>query len=123
MDYLVEGVRTAAGLIVRFDPAFWEIVLLTLAVSLAATVIAAAAGLPLAFLVVTKEFRGREAVVTIMNTLMALSLGSELGLDVAIATKGHEWEHADRIAAAGRPLIVSRWSSLFGCWHQVYVSR
>jgi tungstate transport system permease protein len=72
MGFLTEGIGTAARLIAGMDPDFWEIVLLTLSVSLVATVLAAAAGIPLAFLIATKDFRGREIIVTIVNTLMAL---------------------------------------------------
>lgn len=72
MEYLAEGLRAAAVLAAGFDPDFWEIVILTLGVSLAATLLAALAGFPLAFIIATKEFRGREAVVTLLNTLMSL---------------------------------------------------
>jgi tungstate transport system permease protein len=72
MDYIADGLKAAAGLIAGFDGAFWEVVLLTLTVSLVATTLAALAGFPLAFLLATREFRGREVVVTIINTFMAL---------------------------------------------------
>lgn len=41
------------------------------------------------------------------DTLMALRLGREFGLEVAVAVSSYEWEIAGRLADAGRPLIVS----------------
>ncbi len=42
-----------------------------------------------------------------LDTLTAHKLGREFGLDVAVATSSYEAEHAEALAAAGRPLIVS----------------
>ncbi len=72
MGYLYEGLASAFKLLFSLDPEFWGIVFLTLRVSLTATILAAAVGVPVAFAVVLKKFRGREALLTVVNSLMAL---------------------------------------------------
>jgi tungstate transport system permease protein len=72
MQFLLDGLRSALALILGFDHEFWEIVGLTLGVSLTATVLAAAVGFPVAAVVASRRFAGRELIVTVFNTLMAL---------------------------------------------------
>ncbi|MEE8229665.1 MAG: tungstate transporter permease, partial [candidate division NC10 bacterium] len=72
MDYLVEGLLQAGILIVTFNPEVYQITWLTIQVSLGATLLASAAGIPLAVLLVEGNFRGKESVITLINTLMAL---------------------------------------------------
>ncbi len=62
----------AFGLIVGLDPAFLTIVGLSLQVTLSAVTIAALIGLPLGALLGISRFRGRGALVVIINTLMGL---------------------------------------------------
>ena len=69
---ILEGLQHALSLILRFDPELTGIVFLSLTVSVLALAIASAIGLPLgAFLGLTR-FRGRGAVISIMNTFMGL---------------------------------------------------
>lgn len=72
MDYLLEGLLTAGMLIATFNPQVYQITWLTLKVSLGATMLASAAGIPLAVLLVEGNFSGKESVITLVNTLMAL---------------------------------------------------
>jgi tungstate transport system permease protein len=72
MDYLLEGLFRAGALITSFDPEVYQITWLTLQVSLGATLLASAAGVPLAVLLVEGKFPGKESVITLVNTLMAL---------------------------------------------------
>ncbi|MFQ5804622.1 MAG: ABC transporter permease [Candidatus Methylomirabilales bacterium] len=72
MDYLVEGLLQAGVLIFTFNPEVYQITFLTIQVSLGATLLASAAGIPLAVLLVEGNFRGKESVITLINTLMAL---------------------------------------------------
>jgi tungstate transport system permease protein len=72
MDYLVEGLLQAGFLVSTFNPEVYQITWLTLQVSLTATLLASAAGIPLAVLLVEGNFRGKESVITLTNTLMAL---------------------------------------------------
>jgi tungstate transport system permease protein len=54
------------------DPDLWGIVALSLKVSLAATLLACALGLPLGALVAMQPFRGRRAVIVALNALLGL---------------------------------------------------
>lgn len=72
MDYLVEGLLQAGIFIVTFNPEVYQITWLTLRVSLGATLLASVAGIPLAILLAEGNFRGKESVITLINTLMAL---------------------------------------------------
>lgn len=62
----------AFGLIVGFDPAFIGIVALSLQVTLTAVLCAAVIGLPLGALLGITRFRGRGAVIVVVNALMGL---------------------------------------------------
>lgn len=63
---------TAARLIAGFDGQLFEIVGLSLKVSLTAVALAGIAGLPLGSLLAIARFRGRRLIVVAINTLMAL---------------------------------------------------
>ena len=69
---LLESLRVAGVLIVSGGPELWEIAALSLRVSAAATGLAALAAFPLAALLALTPFRGRGAVVTVLNALMGL---------------------------------------------------
>jgi tungstate transport system permease protein len=62
----------AARLITGGDAGLWNIVVLSLEVSLAASLIACALGLPLGALVAVRPFVGRRAVVVMLNALLGL---------------------------------------------------
>jgi tungstate transport system permease protein len=63
---------TALHLVLSLDPALLEIVTLSLQVSLAAVLIAAALALPLGAALALWRFPGRGAVVVVLNALMGL---------------------------------------------------
>jgi tungstate transport system permease protein len=63
---------SALALVLGGDPAFYAIVSLSLIVSLVATAIAAALGLPLGALLALAQFRGRTALIVAMNAFMGL---------------------------------------------------
>jgi tungstate transport system permease protein len=63
---------SALGLVFSGDPALFAIVRLSLAVSLGATLLAAALGAPLGAMIALSRFRGRQAVVVALNALMGL---------------------------------------------------
>jgi len=69
---LVQSLSLAGHLVASFDPKLVQIVALSLAVSLAATAIAAAVGLPFGAAVAVARFPGRGAVVATLNALMGL---------------------------------------------------
>jgi tungstate transport system permease protein len=72
MQDLATAMTVALGLIAGGDPALAAIVGLSLRVSLAAVVIAAAIGLPLGALLAVARFPGRHAIVVALNALMGL---------------------------------------------------
>lgn len=72
MEKIWEGLTQAAILIVGFDPDLMEITLLSLRVTITATLIASAIGLPLGAWLVVNRFRFRRVVIAIINALMGL---------------------------------------------------
>lgn len=62
----------AGGLLLSADPDLMEIIGLSLKVSLSALLISCVIGLPLGALVAVSRFRGRTAVIIVMNALMGL---------------------------------------------------
>ncbi len=62
----------ALGLILRLDPDLVQIVGLSLAVSLGATLVAGVIGLPLGALLVVLPFRGRQGILVLLNALLGL---------------------------------------------------
>jgi tungstate transport system permease protein len=63
---------SALQLVLTGDPALYEIVRLSLTVSLAATLFAALIGLPLGAWLALARFRGREGFIIVLNALMGL---------------------------------------------------
>ena len=72
MSDLTEAFGLALGLVISLDAALLEIVCRSLAISLAAVVLASAIGLPLGAAIAVWRFPGRSAVVVMLNALMAL---------------------------------------------------
>lgn len=68
----METPLSALDLVLTGDPALFAIVRLSLLVSLSAVAIAAMIGIPLGALVALTRFRGREAVIVLLNALMGL---------------------------------------------------
>ena len=62
----------AFGLLLGFDPALMEIIGLSLRVSLTAVFISGLIGLPLGAILGVSRFRGRAAILVLLNTLMGL---------------------------------------------------
>lgn len=72
MTYLTDAITGAMRLIFTLDREVVTISLLSLRIAVTATVVAALLGVPLAYLVATREFTGKGALLTLFNTLMAL---------------------------------------------------
>lgn len=62
----------AAALMVHGDPQFWDILTLSLRVTLSAVAIAAVIGLPLGAMLALARFPGRSFVIVLVNTAMGL---------------------------------------------------
>lgn len=72
MALLWEGIREAVSLLVGMDPAIISIVLLSLAVSGIAVLLSMLLGIPFGTLLALKRFRGRQFIVSLVNTGMGL---------------------------------------------------
>ena len=56
----------------NLDPELYYIVYVSLFVSFFSTIVASILGVPLGFFIAVNEFRGKRAVITVLNTLLAL---------------------------------------------------
>ncbi len=72
MNFILEGLQRALRLIVTFDREVLVIVLLSLKVSVTATVFASGLAIPTGFWLAIKEFWGKNFIIAVINTLLAL---------------------------------------------------
>ena len=72
MQSITEALSLALALVISADPDLYEIVGLSLYVSLTATILACALGLPLGALLATTRFPGRGSALVLVNALMGL---------------------------------------------------
>ena len=72
MGYIADSFREALHLIVGLDEQFVGIVVVSIMVSAASACLATIAGVPFGITLARKNFPGRAAVVTVVNTLMSL---------------------------------------------------
>lgn len=72
MHSMTEAFGLALSLVISGEGDLWQIVALSLRVSLSATLLACLIGLPIGALVAIGRFRGRGAVLIVMNALMGL---------------------------------------------------
>ena len=72
MEYLWKGVTEAIRLIISLDGEVFRTVLLSLRISLAATLLASLIGVPLGFLISAHEFPFKRPIITVFNTLLSL---------------------------------------------------
>lgn len=72
MDFLIDSLISAVFLLWSLDPELYFIIYVSLKVSLSSTLISSLVGIPTAFWVAMCEFKGKRAVITVLNTLMSL---------------------------------------------------
>lgn len=72
MQLLLDSFYSAFLLLASFDRELLFIVYVSLRVSVLSTVFASIAGIPLGFFIAFKEFRGKQMLITIFNTLLAV---------------------------------------------------
>ena len=72
MDFIIEGIQKAFQLIFSLDREIFNIVLLSLRVSLTAIILASFLGIPLGFLMAVKDYWGKRLTIALVNTLLAL---------------------------------------------------
>lgn len=71
-EIIVDGLWRAFEIILSGDPEIIGITMLSLRVSITATLLGAIAGIPLGYIIATKEFIGKSFVAAIINTFMGL---------------------------------------------------
>ena len=72
MNEIVEGFSQAGSLIVTLNPDLLQIAALSLYVSLCATILAAGITIPLGGFIHFREFRGKQALITLIQTLYSI---------------------------------------------------
>ena len=72
MSQLLDSIREAFTLLITGDPALWTIISISFSVSLRAVLISAPPAFVLAFALANARFRGRRALISTFNTLLAL---------------------------------------------------
>ncbi len=72
MDTLVDALRNALHLVVTLDSNVVEYAVRSLLIATVSTLIASVIGIPIGILIGENNFPGKRAVVTILNTLLAL---------------------------------------------------
>ncbi|NLL81436.1 MAG: ABC transporter permease [Tissierellia bacterium] len=72
MDYILQGFKEAINLIMTFDPEVFEIVLISLFVSMTATILASFFIIPLGVYLGINKFRGKRMVSRIIYTSMSI---------------------------------------------------
>jgi tungstate transport system permease protein len=72
LDYILTGLSDALKMIVSFDPEVIRITSVSIKISTSSIILATLAGVPLGFYVAIRDFWGKRAVITVLNTLMAL---------------------------------------------------
>jgi tungstate transport system permease protein len=72
MGYLWDGIREAIRLIISLDTEVYRTVLLSLRISLTATLLASFVGIPLGLLISTHEFTLKRPIIIFFNTLLSV---------------------------------------------------
>jgi len=72
MNEIFDGFSQAVHLIVTLNPELWEIVALSLYISLTATILAALISIPIAGLIHFREFHGKRTLIVVIQTLYSV---------------------------------------------------
>jgi len=72
MDYFLQAFLSSIKLIFSFDQEVFTIVWISLKISMTAVIFASLLGVPLGFLVSLNKFSGKDLVIQLLNTLVAL---------------------------------------------------
>ena len=71
MDYILTAIREALGMVLRLDREFIAVVWVSIRLAFTSTLLATLVGCPLGVGLVHARFRGRQIVLTAINTLMS----------------------------------------------------
>lgn len=72
MPYFTEAILSALQLIIQFNPEIYQIVWVSVKISLCATLFASIPGIYLGIIIAITEFSGKSLIQQILNTLMAM---------------------------------------------------
>ncbi|RJR25550.1 MAG: ABC transporter permease subunit [Desulfobacteraceae bacterium] len=72
MDFFLDSLKSALLLLWSLDPELFFIIYVSLKVSFTATVFAGLAGIPCGFLIALRDFPGKKALATFLNSMLAL---------------------------------------------------
>lgn len=72
MEYFAEAFMKSVRLLMSFDPELYGIIGLSIKISVIATIISTLAGIPAGAAVGLHNFRGRSALINVINTLMGI---------------------------------------------------
>jgi tungstate transport system permease protein len=72
MEYIFSGIKEALKILFSFNSQFLIIVITTVKVSVLSTLLASGVGIPFAIFISIKKFIGRDLLITVFNTLLAL---------------------------------------------------
>lgn len=72
MDYIFEGFINAIGMITSLDREILMITILSIKVSVTATLLATLIGVPAGFLIAVRDFHGKRWIVLVLNTLLSI---------------------------------------------------
>ncbi|MBW1721185.1 MAG: ABC transporter permease [Deltaproteobacteria bacterium] len=72
MDFLFDSILSAFWLLWTLDPELTRVIYVSLKVSILSTLFAGLAGVPAGFLIAFREFRLKRALLTVLNSLLAL---------------------------------------------------
>jgi len=72
VNFLIGAFQSALGLVFGFDPEVYLIVRISIEVSAEATFFASILGVPLGLLIALRRFPGRQGLIVLLNTSMAL---------------------------------------------------
>ncbi|MDP8256319.1 MAG: ABC transporter permease [Candidatus Alcyoniella australis] len=96
------GVIQALHLLFSGDPQLWTIVWTSLWISLCSTLLASCAGVPAGVLLALRDFRGRETLISVLHTMLALpTVVIGLFCYVFISRQGPLGEHNLLFSPAG----------------------
>jgi tungstate transport system permease protein len=118
MDFFTDSFLSALILIKTLDPALLNVVFVSLKVSLSSTLIASAVGIPIGFVIAVTEFAAKRAVITILNTLLALpTVVIGLFVYVFISRRGIFGEfdllYTQRAMIIGQVILIVPWVTTF----------
>lgn len=111
MQFFIDSILSALLLIKPLDPELFLVVWTSLSVSLSSTTLASIFGVPLGFLVAANEFRGKRALVTLLNTLLSLpTVVVGLFIYVIISRQGVlgelGWLYTKKAIIAGQTILI-----------------